>query len=300
MKIHALVVMYNSSLFESETIQHLFKANVEQISLKIIVWNNGPHEFDKDDVFGFLGKCKDKKIDSDIYQDTRNISLSKIYNFFVDTYSDSEYFTIFDQDTLVSDDFFINIRNNKDCHVIIPLIFSPTEPDEIRSPSYFDHKPFHHGEFNLGDCYAVGSCLTFSNHLKNLIVANGEKCFDENYAFYRVDTQFFFHIKKFNYFKGICIGQIFHHLSEKDDPSKMNQFKKLEIGYDKLLSRIHNRRKSFLKNILYCVRLKCKYRINMRGFINLIRCAINKKHPRTMLHIEKNKKVSYSSTFIKN
>ncbi|AOR63327.1 glycosyltransferase family 2 protein [Pectobacterium wasabiae] len=292
MKIAAVVVLYNSKILNSETITNLFKSLKNDIELTIVIWNNGPSTLEKEDIQQYLERCKEQNIKSEIYQDCRNISLSMIYNFFIENNPDNDYYTIFDQDTLISKDFFKNIYDNKNYHVILPLIYSPNDETKIKSPSYPDHKPFHYGEFNLGDCYAIGSCISFSSHLVSLIKSTGTKCFDERYAFYRVDTEFFNNIKKFNSLKGICVGKTLHHLSEKDDPQKMHESKKLEVGYDKLLSRIYNRKKILLKNIIYCINLKIKYKISLLGFIKLIQCAITKKHPRTRFHIANEKSIS--------
>lgn len=293
LNISAIVVLYNSALFSSETINTLFSTKRENINLTVVIWNNGPTELSPDEAQRYLNKCREHSISSAIYQDCRNISLSKIYNFFIDNYAESDYFSILDQDTLLSQDFFTNIYNNMDYHVVLPVIHTPDDSESIKSPSYFNHKPFQHGEFNLGDCYAIGSCLSFSSHLVSLIRSDNMTCFDERYAFYRVDTEFFVTIKKHNHLKGICIGNIIHHLSEKKDPSKMCEFKKLENGYDRLLSRIHNRNKPLLKNIFYCFKLKKEYHISTHGFIALIKCIISKKHPKTEIFIGNNKKPDY-------
>ncbi|GKW41732.1 MULTISPECIES: hypothetical protein [Pectobacterium] len=295
LRVNALVVLYDSSLSTSETIQFLFQADLAEIELQIVIWNNGPKLLDKNDVDIYLKKCKEKSIQSFIYQDTRNISLSKIYNFFINNHPTSGFYSIFDQDTLVSSTFFKKIKENKDYHVIIPLVYSPENVKKVRSPSYFNHNPFHHGEFNLGDCYGIGSCLTFSNHLASLIKLSGYTYFNENYAFYRVDTEFFTLIKKFKNLKGICVGEVYHHLSEKADPGKISQGKKLEIGYEKLLSRYYNRNKFFIKNILYCFKLKKTYQLNFFGLILLIKCAINKTHPRAYFNIANNITHDYST-----
>lgn len=291
LNISAIVVIYNSTLFTSETINKIFATARENINLTVAIWNNGPIELSQEEIQHYLDKCRKNNISSDIYQDCRNVGLSKIYNYFIDTYADSDFFCILDQDTLLSNDFFTNIYNNKHYHVVLPIIYTPDDANNIKSPSHFNHKPFHHGEFNLGDCYAIGSCLSFSSQLASLIKSDYVTCFDERYAFYRVDTEFFVRIKKYKNKKGICAGSIVHHLSEKKDSSKMSEFKKLENSYDRLLSRIYNRNKSLLKNIVYCLKLKHEYKMEFCSFVKLLKCAISKKHPRAQLQLINVKKI---------
>lgn len=291
-RISTVIVLYNSAILDSDTINTLFQTYRENVKLTVTIWNNGPFDLSKNDISDFIVKCKEYDINCEIYQDCRNVSLSKIYNLFISTHPETDHYVILDQDTLLSTDFFTNIYNNQNYHVIVPLIYSPDDSINIKSPSYFNHKPFHHGVFNLGDCYAVGSCISFSSHLVSLMTAGNAKCFNECYAFYRVDTEFFSALKKHRSLQGICIGNITHDLSEKKNPEKMSEFKKVEVGYDKLLSRIYNRNKNTLQNIIYCLKLKKKYRIKLSGFIQLLQCAIKKKHPRAQFEISDIQKIA--------
>jgi len=42
MNITAIIILYNSNIENSGTIQSLLTTNIKDINLKIIIWNNGP------------------------------------------------------------------------------------------------------------------------------------------------------------------------------------------------------------------------------------------------------------------
>ena len=42
MNITTIIILYNSSIEESSTIQSLLTSNITNINLKVIIWNNGP------------------------------------------------------------------------------------------------------------------------------------------------------------------------------------------------------------------------------------------------------------------
>lgn len=81
MQLSILVILYNSTCQQSETLQSILGADLTQIDLKLIIWNNGPNLLDNIQLTNYLTQASEKGIAVTTYQDIRNLSLSKIYNF---------------------------------------------------------------------------------------------------------------------------------------------------------------------------------------------------------------------------
>lgn len=59
--ISVVVILYNSRLSDSETLQSILSANLlHSIVLTINIWNNGPQKFNNEDIRLFLEKAKKK------------------------------------------------------------------------------------------------------------------------------------------------------------------------------------------------------------------------------------------------
>lgn len=82
MNLSVIVILYGTAIQECTTINTLLKHINRPINLTIYVWNNGPVLLDEQDIVEFLNKATALGIKVEIYQDIRNVALSKIYNFF--------------------------------------------------------------------------------------------------------------------------------------------------------------------------------------------------------------------------
>ena len=79
------------------TIKSILGSELNSIQLNMIIWNNGPTLLEENDIVNHLEASQKKGISSFIYQDIRNTSLSKIYNYFIQKLN-YDFFVIFDQD----------------------------------------------------------------------------------------------------------------------------------------------------------------------------------------------------------
>ena len=108
MNITAIVILYNSLIKNSETIQSLLNTEKTDTNLNLIIWNNGPQQLDINECEEFKLKFNKLGVQLSIYEDTNNIALSKIYNFFINK-ENYDFFSILDQDSVLASDFFKNI-----------------------------------------------------------------------------------------------------------------------------------------------------------------------------------------------
>ena len=119
MNITAIIILYNSNIENSGTIQSLLTTNIKDINLKIIIWNNGPKFLTVQECQKIKNIFNLKKIELSIYEDINNIALSKIYNIFLNS-EHYDFFSLLDQDSQLNEDFFQNIINNNNYDVIVP------------------------------------------------------------------------------------------------------------------------------------------------------------------------------------
>ncbi|MBA5603006.1 MULTISPECIES: glycosyltransferase family 2 protein [Pectobacterium] len=290
MKINAIIVTYNSTLIKSDTIASVFSASLDKISLTITIWNNGPELLNSNDVNEYMEKCQSLNISSSIYQDIRNISLSKIYNFILKR-GEHDFFVILDQDTKINPDFFSNIEKNSDCELICPQVYIENNDNKLDSPVYRDSlKKIPTGYFNANNMLTCGSGLSISRLLYEKTLKHSGFIFDERYAFYLADDSFLLNMKKFDYVKGMCIGEIHHNLSGFGKNYKeMKESSKLELGYSIILRRINEQKKdSILKNIFHAIKFIVKAKCSYSNSLNILRCALTKTHPRTYHILDEN------------
>lgn len=291
MNITTIIILYNSSIEESSTIQSLLTSNITNINLKVIIWNNGPKPLIKDEYLKFKNIFDSYKIQLSIFENIHNIALSKIYNFFV-TKKQFDFFSILDQDSKLSSDFFQNIKNNSDYDVIVPAIYSSgwrTKENSLCFPIYHKSRDlFDKQIFEMGEIESISSGLTISKRLKDRLNENNNQIFNERYALYAIDTCFFIDLKSLSdsIYKGICLGKIDHSLDFKlQNPNKISSSRKLEMEYSKVLNKILYAKKSKLNVFLYLLRKLVKQKYSFYVFIKLVKCLIKHKHPRSSIPI---------------
>lgn len=292
MNITAIVILYNSCIENSKTIQSLIDTDNSKVNLHIIIWNNGPNKLSFDECKKYKNIFEAHKIQLSIYENIKNIALSKIYNTFI-VQSQFDYFSIFDQDSILDKDFFQNINSNTNFDVIVPAIYSSgwrNKENSLCFPVYnITKKIFDKQVFSLGEIESISSGLTISNQLVNLIKKD---IFNENYALYAIDTCFFLDLSIFQntQLKGICVGRINHSLDFNiQNPQKISQTRRLEMEYSKVLNKLFYTKKSRLSVFLYISRKFMKKEYSLPIFIKLINCIFKKKHPRACIPITVNK-----------
>lgn len=291
-KINAIIVLYNCNIEDSFTINSIFKTNLDGIDLKLLIWNNGNTLLDEKNTAKYLENCQREKISTEIYQDIRNLSLSKIYNYFIGK-SDYNFISIFDQDTVINHDFFQNIKNNIDYEIICPEVYLSNKENIKSSPVYNKGKVntdfVDIGDFSARSIFTCASGLTFSLAMIKKIKDKYGFVFDETYAFYWADHDLFERLSAFEFVKGMCIGKISHDMSGVGNEfKKMKEPTKLEHGYGQLLRRIYYDNKAgLLQNFIYAIKFSKKAKCSIKSSIKIIRCALFKSHPRSKNKINK-------------
>ncbi|GKW41730.1 MULTISPECIES: hypothetical protein [Pectobacterium] len=288
--INALVILYDTKPIESKTIQSIIRSNLgRNVNLNLIIWNNGPHYFDKQCIDEYTQYCKRQKIE--IYQDTRNISLSKIYNNFLKKLN-YDFLVIFDQDSNICDNYFRLIYKNKNIDVLFPVItFTPIDTRLSNHSKNLNYKTF-----NAAETKSIGSGLCISKKIVLKLLSEYGDIFDENFAFYFADFSFFNRLKRLGYVSGKKIGSMSHEISGIARYDEMNENTKCELGYGKILLRIFEKKKSnLISSLIYCIKYWLKSRCSVITFYKITMCMLMRKHPRSKFNITLKKTLIYKN-----
>lgn len=299
MNITAVVIIYSSTLKNSATLQSIINCNLENIKLNICIWNNGPAALAEKDIIDFFSLCKNKNIIIDIYQDTRNIALSKIYNYFI-TNCSYDFITLLDQDSVVPDNFLINIAHHPDADLILPKIivtknniFTQTDPHIVGDINV----TYPEGKID-GTVDSVMSGLSLSQNATNKIISFRGYVFEERLAFYGIDSDFFRIVNIMNEnlkrLSVYCSNEIHHSFAMFDSQEAQSEFRIMEMFYFKYFIRIEWQKKSTLSTLWICIRDFLRRKTNFNRMKNLILFTLNGKHPRSSIILTK--KITYSHT----
>ncbi|MBA0178565.1 glycosyl transferase [Pectobacterium carotovorum] len=286
------MVLYNCSIENSSTITSIFNTITDETNINLLIWNNGDTILNERDLNKYLHRCKQKKIATEIYQDTRNLSLSKIYNYFINKNS-YHFISIFDQDTNIEKYFFKNIKDNMGYDIICPEVYLSNKENVKSSPVYNKAKVntdfVDVGGFNARSIFTCASGVTLSLRLIKSISDKYGFVFNETYAFYWADHDLFERLRAFEFIKGMCIGKISHDMSGVGNEfEKMKEPTKLEHGYGQILRRIYNDNKSgLLQNFIYAIKFSVREKCSIKSSIKIIQCALFKAHPRSKNKIRK-------------
>ncbi|WP_332396278.1 hypothetical protein [Vibrio metschnikovii] len=205
-ELQILVVVYNKESFESKTLKSLVgKCNKHSI----VVWNNGPNEFSRSS----LQFLDDNFSNYEIKETLDNISLSKLYNYFLVKYNSHRYLILDDDSDIESypmlcdDIMYCNVP-----HVVV-------NGDNIYPK--IDRE---------GHVTSINSGLLITNAIKKEMTEKFGNVFDENYRFYGIDSSFFKRLSLLNNNKALKVnisGVINHDLSRLSD-KLFNEFKERE------------------------------------------------------------------------
>jgi hypothetical protein len=224
-----LVVLYNCSLEQSETIKALKLTKVNIFGTTLVLYNNGPIKIDGN----LVSELNNKGYKCSIIQDTNNNPLSYIYNQFVKD-NPNDHYIILDHDSKLSNEYIDTIINNNIKGVGLPIVKSA---NKVCSPNKFPKKTST--SFGRRDkIVAIGSGLIISHSFSELIIQKYGNLFDEHYALYGVDTSFLLRIRKMKAINQLSIIPGFDHsLSRDENESKSKQqFRKIEMGYHTALT----------------------------------------------------------------
>lgn len=289
MNITAIVILYNSLIKNSETIQSLLNTEKTDTNLNLIIWNNGPQQLDINECEEFKLKFNKLGVQLSIYEDTNNIALSKIYNFFINK-ENYDFFSILDQDSVLASDFFKNILLNNNFDIIVPSIYSAgwrTKENSLCFPTYSQtEKLLDKNIFKMGEIESISSGLTLSHKLIDYLKSTRTHIFNEYYALYAIDTCFFIDLKSLSKttFKGLCIGKINHSLNfNLQDRTQISPSRKLEMEYSKVLNKLFYDNKNSINVFLYLLRRFVRKEYSLTIFLNLFKCLVTRKHPRSRI-----------------
>lgn len=277
--ISIVVVLYNKTLSNSQTLISLL--NIESgIIDNLYIWNNGPTEIAKDDIFTKLEPLVGNIV---LNNDLSNKPLSKLYNLFININHNSDYFVIFDDDSILEPSYLAvlkSLKSKNDINLILPKIIQ----NGIIHYPFVNLKPIKDGQtLTNQNCRSISSGLIFDKTLVNEFYNKfNQTVFDERFAFYGVDTSFFYRLAKIKQNLTIqCLGEISHSLSRlnKSD-EKDNKFRMYERTIDVALCARHYPNwfnyKAFMK---FAIKFIIKNR-DIFLFYTLIKIYILGKHPR--------------------
>ncbi|GLY61377.1 hypothetical protein Pcaca05_22340 [Pectobacterium carotovorum subsp. carotovorum] len=293
MKITSIVIIYNSTLENSDTLRSVLASQTKNIVLDILIWNNGPSLLNEEDVQHFLASCQEKGIRAKIFQDIRNLSLSKIYNFFIEV-NEFNFVTILDQDSILPKDFFIRLSTVKDADVIVPKIIAKKNDVYTQYyPHLYDNPDIIISEGHIqSPIESAMSGITISKNAVGKIITFRGYVFEEKLAFYGIDNDFFRTIKimEDDQLSLFCLNEIHHSLSALDPEEAQSNFRVTETLYFKYFLRCEYHKKSIASTMFITIRDVLRGKITIKNMISITLFLITKKHPRSKYFISKNKK----------
>lgn len=292
MNFSVIVILYGTAIHECTTINTLLKHINRPINLTIHVWNNGPALLNEQDIAEFFNKATALGIKVEIYQDIRNVALSKIYNFFLNQ-NKADFITIFDQDSDVAADLFTTLEQHQDLDMVLPLCHLRGNEDHIEYPAYKEGKQItvikEEGMLDATRVVSIASGLSLSKGLIDKLKQNNQPIFDENLAFYAIDTMFFLHrLRSIKDLKIGCFGKIIHSLSEFEQKSNVVSYRRnLELLYFDTVYKLNYKNKGRLSLYLRVIQKMFKGEIKgIKTLFNFFHCINIKKHPRAELVID--------------
>lgn len=300
MKVNALVISYNSTIKQSHTLQSLLMADSENINLTIYIWNNGPHFFEENDVQEYINACKKNGTDIYIFQDVRNVSLAKIYNYIINK-NNFEFIAILDQDSTVNIDYLQNIIKYRSSDLILPRIVT------FQNNSYVQSHPHSSKNKNIiindgpitSNISSVTSGIIISKHLVEKLVQFRGYVFEERLGFYGIDVDFFITVNAM-IDRGIainvfCIGFIKHSFASNDEVEFKSPFRYLELLYFKIFFRNNHQKKNKITTLWIWFREIIRGKLPFRNALLALLFTFKNKHPRSKFDIESNVKATHSS-----
>ncbi|MCU1794989.1 glycosyltransferase family 2 protein [Pectobacterium polaris] len=293
MKISSVVIVYNSKLTNSDTLTSLLACKKEKIDLTILVWNNGPDFLSEEDINTFLISCKEKGINAKIYQDIRNISLSKIYNFFIER-EEFDFITLLDQDSILPEGYYTNISMHLSEDIITPIIIAEKYGILAQTDPHFYgdvNLMIPEGKVNM-KIDSVMSGLAISRKGINKIKNYRGYVFEERLAFYGIDSDLFRTVNIMHE-KGCpleiyCTNEIHHSFAMFNPEENKSNFRVMEMFYFQSFIRNEYQKKSKISTIYLYLRDFSRRKISFITAKNLIRFSMNSTHPRSKITVEKN------------
>lgn len=276
--ISILVVLYGKEIEDSKTLYSLAKNSVKT-DMDITIFNNGPSKISRESCL--LKELSRKFQNIHISETIENKPLSTIYNYFLDSKPDSDFYTILDDDSIVTDGF-IEAIDNGDYDILAPKIIS-ADNDKLYYPTISGEPISLCGEVDISNFMSIGSGLTLSKKTVILFKKYFNKVFDENFALYGIDTSFFLRARRMNAkfnedIKTVCLGELRHSLSRVKGP--ISNWRRKERLYDLALTARYYpeyvSRINLVKDII-----KYTFRMDLEAAKTLVVYFYLGKHPRS-------------------
>ena len=184
-----LIVLYKKKVQESETIKSFIENCLDfHNQITLVIWDNSPNKLDADTLY--LDKHNIKYY---YYHSPENKPLSSIYNNILVTYKDSDIIFLFDQDSIITKEYFDkNIKaflSHPNIGLSIPYVI---HNKTIVSLGIFQFYRGHYLKditFGLNDSKNL-IAITSGMAIKNKEINNRNLKFDENLSLYGIDTKF--------------------------------------------------------------------------------------------------------------
>ncbi|MEI4996595.1 hypothetical protein [Aeromonas caviae] len=206
-KIRFIVVLYESEIKESVTINSLLKSKVFFENCELCIWNNGPHLLLSNDVV----ELEAKGFSVSIFQTIENISLSVIYNKFIEQMKACAY-VFLDDDSYLNDNYLNDILSYfSDGKILIPII---TNKGVQYSPFIRNKK------IKIG----ITSGILIPQPVVSRMMDYYDAFFDEKFKFYGVDTSLFYRIDQLK-LPSFNIKGFEHELSVLDETETLDKKK---------------------------------------------------------------------------
>ena len=211
--VNVLIVLYNSKLSQSKTLQTLDKLSSLK-NINVIIWNNGPEdlkpEFDKSSLITSL---KSLFYYVRLEQTLCNKPLSHIYNEFTD-----KDLLILDHDTELTESYSLSVKEfmlSKQ-QLLVPkiiqggLVCYPKQKGKVLESQVTGYMDFNK-VISITSGLVVKKCL-----LKELADTFGA-VFDPRFALYGIDTTFFIRCKNLGLEEFYLGGDLLHDLSSNSE-----------------------------------------------------------------------------------
>jgi hypothetical protein len=206
-KIRFIVVLYESEIKESVTINSLLKSKVFFENCELCIWNNGPHLLLSNDVV----ELEAKGFSVSIIQTIENISLSVIYNKFIEQMKACAY-VFLDDDSYLNDNYLNDILSYfSNGNILIPVI---TNKGSQYSPFIRNKK------IKIG----ITSGILIPQPVVSRMMDYYDAFFDEKFKFYGVDTSLFYRIYQLK-LPSFNIKGFEHELSVLDETETLDKKK---------------------------------------------------------------------------
>jgi hypothetical protein len=275
-RIAILIVIYGKDLKQSTTVNYILNEKLPDANLTII--NNGPNLLDCDrSILESLNLACNSVV---IKEFIENRPLSKIYNQFIKDNSDSDYFVIFDDDSVPQKKFFENITKAT-ADLLLPKIFS-VEDNKLYYPIQNKSVITEFGDVEIDGIMSISSGLTFSAKLTKIYERKYGDVFDERFALYGIDTSFFIRLSDVNKahpdsLTAVCENIINHSLSRVNQ--KLNTFRLTERTYDMAIT-ARNYPEFISSKDIVLQAIKLLLKLKFKCCFILLKTYSSGKHPR--------------------